>query len=226
MPKGGRIEIRGTVQDERVVLSVADTGTGMPPEVEARIFEPFFTTKEQGKGTGLGLSTVYGIVKQAGGEVLVETAVGHGTTFRIVLPAAQGAPDAPARFAVRPGPQGNETILLAEDEPGVRRFVSEVLSGGGYTVLEAGNGREAVEVASRYTGPIHLLLTDLVMPEMGGIDLAEHMKRIRGSSVVLFMSGYNDRLLATDARGALIEKPFTPAALLDRVREVLTKHPR
>jgi PAS domain S-box-containing protein len=225
MPKGGRVEIRGTMRDDRVVLSIADTGTGMPPEVEARIFEPFFTTKEQGKGTGLGLSTVYGIVKQAGGEVLVETAVGRGTTFHIVLPAAQGAPDAPTRFAVRAGGQGNETILLAEDEPGVRRFVRDVLSGRGYTVLEAGNGREAVEVASRYTGPIHLLVTDLVMPEMGGIDLAEHMKRIRGGAAVLFMSGYNDRLLAADARGALIEKPFTPAALLDRVREVLTKHP-
>jgi PAS domain S-box-containing protein len=225
MPQGGRVQIRGTARGERVVLSVADTGAGMPPEVEARIFEPFFTTKEQGKGTGLGLSTVYGIVKQAGGEVMVDTAVGRGTTFHVVLPAAEGLPDAPERLAARAGAQGHETILLAEDEPGVRRFVKEVLAASGYTVLEARNGREALEVASRYTGPIHLLVTDLVMPEMGGIDLAEHMKRINGGAAVLFMSGYSDRPLAADARGALIEKPFTPAAFLDRVREVLTRPP-
>jgi two-component system cell cycle sensor histidine kinase/response regulator CckA len=225
MPGGGRIAIRAGMSLSRVVLSVADTGTGMTPEVEARIFEPFFTTKEQGKGTGLGLSTVYGIVKQAGGEIAVETEIGRGTTFRIILPAAEGAPDAPAGAVARSAASGNETILVAEDEPGVRRFVKDVLSASGYTVLEAGNGREAVELAAGYGGRIHLLVTDLVMPEMGGIDLAERMKELGQRAAVLYMSGYSERQLASEAAGALIEKPFTPAALLERVREALKPPP-
>jgi CheY-like chemotaxis protein len=195
----------------------------MTPEVEARIFEPFFTTKEQGKGTGLGLSTVYGIVKQAGGDIVVETEVGHGTTFRVLFPAVEGSPDTPSQTGSRPGSTGHETILVAEDETGVRRFVKDVLSASGYTVLEAANGREAVEIASRHSGPIHLLLTDLVMPEMGGIDLADRLKEIDAGAAVLFMSGYSDRPQSAKARGDLIEKPFTASALLDRVRELLRR---
>ncbi|HEX6984792.1 MAG TPA: ATP-binding protein, partial [Planctomycetaceae bacterium] len=226
MPDGGSIVIRGRMSEDHVLLTVADTGTGMSPEVEARIFEPFFTTKEQGKGTGLGLSTVYGIVKQAGGEIFVETAVGRGTTFKLVFPAAEGAPDAALPAVARSGSHGHETILVAEDETGVRHFVKDVLGRNGYTVLEAVNGREALDLAARHSGRIHLLITDLVMPEMGGIDLADRMGQLDPSPAVLFMSGYSDRPLAAGARGALIEKPFTPAALLDRVRQVLGTPPR
>jgi two-component system cell cycle sensor histidine kinase/response regulator CckA len=224
MPAGGAISIRAGMSEDGVLLTVADTGTGMTPEVEARIFEPFFTTKELGKGTGLGLSTVYGIVKQAGGEIFVETAVGRGTTFKLVFPAAEGSPDASLSSGARPGSHGHETILVAEDELGVRRFVKDVLARNGYTVLEAGNGSEALDLAARHSGRIHLLITDLVMPEMGGVDLAARMSQSDPRPAVLFMSGYSDRPLAAEARGALIEKPFTPAALLDRVREVLGRH--
>jgi len=196
----------------------------MPPEVEARIFEPFFTTKEQGKGTGLGLSTVYGIVKQASGDILVETEVGRGTTFKVVFPAAEGLPDAPSARGTRAGSPGHETILVAEDELGVRRFVRDVLAGSGYTVLEAANGREAFDIAARHPGRIHLLITDLIMPEMGGVDLAARMRSLNPAPAVLFMSGYNDRPLAAESRDDLIEKPFTPTALLDRVERALARH--
>ena len=224
MPSGGSIAIRARMSGERVDLSVSDTGTGMPPEVEARIFEPFFTTKEQGKGTGLGLSTVYGIVKQASGDILVETEVGRGTTFKVVFPAAEGLPDAPSARGTRAGSPGHETILVAEDELGVRRFVRDVLAGSGYTVLEAANGREAFDIAARHPGRIHLLITDLIMPEMGGVDLAARMRSLNPAPAVLFMSGYNDRPLAAESRDDLIEKPFTPTALLDRVERALARH--
>jgi len=225
MPDGGSITIAAGMLDEKVRLTVTDTGTGMPPDVASRIFEPFFTTKELGKGSGLGLSTVYGIVKQADGDLHVESEVGRGTTFQILLPAAEGSPDAVAGARPRAGGAGHETILLAEDEPGVRRFIRQVLAQNGYTVLEAVNGREAADLAAGHSGPIHLLLTDIVMPEMGGVELADRMKQLHSRAAVLFMSGYHERPLAPDAHGALIEKPFTRSALLQRVRDVLKPPP-
>jgi signal transduction histidine kinase/CheY-like chemotaxis protein len=221
-PHGGRLPIStAPAPGERVAIRVADTGTGMPPEVRDRVFEPFFTTKEQGKGTGLGLSTVYGIVKQAGGEVLVETEVGRGTTFTIVLPVADGPLDAGESPRPGAGDRGSGTILLAEDEPGVRRFVSSVLSANGYCVLEAANGREALEMAAGHAGRIDLLLTDVVMPEMGGFDLAGRLLEARPRTAVLHMCGYSDRVLEEGA--ALLRKPFSPGELLARVREALER---
>jgi PAS domain S-box-containing protein len=225
MPNGGSLTISAHMADDKVLLCVTDTGVGMTPEVASRIFEPFFTTKELGKGTGLGLSTVYGIVKQAEGDLEVDTDIGRGTTFKILLPAAEGSPDAPAPAAPRLSSPGHETILIAEDEPGVRRFVREVLAESGYKVLEAANGREAAEVASRHTGPIHLLLTDIVMPEMGGLDLAARIRQLNGGVAILYMSGYSERPLDASLRQDLIEKPFTRAVLLQRVREALKRPP-
>jgi PAS domain S-box-containing protein len=225
MPNGGSMTISARMADEKVTLSVSDTGVGMTPDVAARIFEPFFTTKELGKGTGLGLSTVYGIVKQAEGDLEVDTAPGKGTTFKILFPAAEGTPDAPAGAMPRIASLGHETILVAEDEPGVRRFVRDVLAESGYKVLEASNGREAVDVATRHPGQIHLLLTDIVMPEMGGLELAEHMKQRDRRPAVLYMSGYSERPLTAELREHLIEKPFTRSALLQRVRDALKRPP-
>jgi PAS domain S-box-containing protein len=237
MPNGGRLTIETAARrvDEAfaslnpelragdyVLLKVTDTGTGMTPEVKARIFEPFFTTKELGKGTGLGLAMVYGIVRQTGAAVLVDSEPGRGTTFEILFPAVKAA--APAGMREPPAPEvfaGKETILLAEDEPGVRKYVREVLQMHGYHVLEAENGAEAMNAACRYAGPIHLLLTDVIMPELGGIDLAEKFTSIRPGTPVLLMSGYTDRVARRELAGAFIEKPFTPAALLGRIREMM-----
>ncbi len=240
MPKGGKLTIEtgafhvdeafATSNPELrpgdyVLLKVSDTGTGMTPEVKARIFEPFFTTKEQGKGTGLGLAMVYGIVRQTGAAILVDTEPGKGTAFQILFPAVKAA--APADTRQQPAPEafaGKETILLAEDEPGVRKYVREVLQMHGYHVLEAENGAEAMDSASRYAGAIHLLLTDVIMPELGGIDLAEKFTAVRPETPVLLMSGYTDRVARRELAGAFIEKPFTPAALLARIREMMDKN--
>jgi len=204
-----------------VSLIVSDSGIGMTPEVKAHIFEPFYTTKEQGKGTGLGLSTVYGIVKQSGGAVFVYSESGKGTTFKILFPLAETA-QPEARTAETPASlSGNETILVAEDEAGIRKFIREVLISHGYTVLEAHSGSEALEMAGKHPGPIHLLVTDLVMPEMSGEDLAERFSKLHSSTPVLRMSGYSDRLWQRDIPADFIEKPFTPSAFLRRVREVL-----
>lgn len=230
MPRGGRLTIattdsaagarEGVPPGPYIELSVSDTGSGMSSDVLDRIFEPFFTTKEKGKGTGLGLSTVYGIVHQSGGVVSAESEVGRGTTFRILLPAA---PESAEADSASPQPSGEHpgtgTILLAEDEEGVRRFVCSVLRSNGYRVLEAGTGREALEVAERHEGPIHLLLTDVVMPEMGGVELRERFSKARPGVTVLMMSGYADRPLPDGPK--LLVKPFTPGVLLARVREAL-----
>ena len=187
-----------------------------------RIFEPFFTTKEKGKGTGLGLSTVYGIVKQSGGAI----SGGERTGARIDIPhsAAGGGGRARRRAAGRGRDgfgAGSGTILLAEDEDGVRRFVGGVLRLNGYTVLEAATGRDALDVSRRHGGAIDLLVTDLIMPEMGGVELAERFAGERPGVPVLMMSGYADRPLSPERTAARFSKPFTPAALLARVRQAL-----
>jgi PAS domain S-box-containing protein len=242
MPHGGRltIETANTVLDanyarqhvgaapgEYVMLAVSDTGTGMDAVVQQHIFEPFYTTKEVGKGTGLGLATCYGIVKQHGGNIWIYSEVGHGTTFKIYLPRVYEAVDAPSQSADDAFvPRGSETVLLVEDEPLVRELVSHALHAQGYTVLDASNGAEALRVVQAYDGaPIDLLITDVVMPGMGGKALAEQVTSMYPGSKVLFISGY-----ATDAithHGRLdpgthfLSKPFTRTALARKVREVL-----
>jgi len=208
------------------MLAVSDTGTGIPREIQAQIFEPFFTTKEQGKGTGLGLATVYGIVKQSGGYIEVDSEPGQGTVFRIYLPrldAAAVTVDRSVRPAAVAG--GTETILLVEDEEGVRELARDILRASGYTVLEARNGAEALLLCERHQGPLDMLLTDVVMPRMSGRELAERLAPLRPELSVLFMSGYTDDAVIRHgvlaAGTAFLQKPFTPAALVLRVRETL-----
>lgn len=241
MPRGGTITIetsRLEIEDDRsrphhemqpgvyVVIAVSDTGQGMDRETQARIFEPFFTSKEQGRGTGLGLSTVYGIVKQSGGHVHVYSEPGHGTTFRVYLPGCDEGGE-PSRRRTDPPAQvsGAETILIVEDEDMVRRLASRVLRRQGYAVVEAPNGEEALRVAAAHEGPIDLLLTDVIMPRMGGRELAERLLERHPGIAVVFMSGYTENAIAQhgvlEPGTVLLEKPFTPAALLRTVRSVL-----
>jgi signal transduction histidine kinase/CheY-like chemotaxis protein len=213
-----------------VVLEFSDTGVGMTAEIQGRIFEPFFTTKPQGKGTGLGLATVYGIVRQSGGHVAVRSAPGAGTTFRLYLPQVDEA-IAPATgpTPVTAPAGGSETVLLAEDDQLVRLLTRRILEQAGYDVLVAGGGAEALELARRHEGPIDLLLTDVVMPEMGGRDLTRRLAEVRPGVPVLYMTGYSDDAIARhgvlDPGTALIQKPFTPAALARKVRQVLDRSP-
>jgi PAS domain S-box-containing protein len=211
-----------------VLLTVSDTGTGMTPEVQARVFEPFFTTKPEGQGTGLGLATVYGIVKQSEGYVSLESAAGLGSTFRIYLPRV----DRPTEEAQpEPGsselPRGDETVLLAEDTESLREVIQETLEGCGYRVLPARDGTEALALARTFEGTIHLLLTDVVMPKLGGAELALALSELRPSVRVVFMSGYTDGALSRHgvlAEGVmLIEKPFTSSRLTKAVREALDR---
>jgi two-component system cell cycle sensor histidine kinase/response regulator CckA len=237
MPEGGKLIVEtaavhadaayahhtGVQPGDYALMKVTDTGTGMTPEVKAHIFEPFFTTKQQGKGTGLGLSTVYGIVKQSGGAIYVHSEPGQGTSFSILFPAAEAQPkEAKADDAPQPL-SGSETILIAEDEPGVRKFIHGVLQSAGYRVLDAVDGANACEIAASERGPIHLLISDVVMPGMSGADLAVSFARMRPEAPTLLMSGYSERALGSVPPGALLEKPFTPEALLRRVRETLEK---
>ena len=209
-----------------VVLAISDTGMGMDPETVAHLFEPFFTTKAPGKGTGLGLATAYGIVKQSGGAISVYSEPGRGTTLKIYLPSA--APKA-ALEAADPEPasslRGSGTILVLEDEPRVRKLVCEVLAGRGYQVLEAVRGEEAVRMAAEHHGRIHLLLVDVVMPEMSGPQVLEQIRVRRPDVKVLFMSGYTDEAMAhhgiLDSGAPFLQKPFLPEALARKVREVL-----
>jgi signal transduction histidine kinase/CheY-like chemotaxis protein len=243
MPRGGplRIATGSTHVDAAAVrrhpalrqgayatLEVADAGQGIAPELLPRIFEPFFTTKKSGEGTGLGLAIVYGIVTQYDGAVLVDSAPGRGSRFTVFLPAAR-APDevrasAPEAAGVA-APHGHETILVAEDEPSIRRLTERVLARGGYRVLTAPTGVEAVGLAASTEEPIHLLIADVVMPGVGGPEAAATIARTRPELKVLMMSGYADvKLFEHGIRQpgyALLRKPFTPAALLEQVRAVL-----
>ncbi|MEP6958376.1 MAG: PAS domain S-box protein [Nitrospirota bacterium] len=241
MPKGGRLTIEtrnvtigtgarldavGVEPGSYVLLAVRDTGHGMDAETRSHLFEPFFTTKEKGKGTGLGLSTVYGIVKQSGGSIVVESAPGRGATFRIYFPRVeQEAKEAAGGVEAIDPAHGRETILLVEDEPSVRGLVHETLRVHGYTVLEARHGIEALLASTKYVGPIHLLLTDVVMPQMSGPEVAEKLLVVRPGIKVLYMSGYPDHPIfdqgGVTRETGFLPKPFSPQVLAQKVREVL-----
>jgi signal transduction histidine kinase len=206
------------------VLSVSDTGVGMDSATQARIFDPFFTTKESGKGTGLGLSTVYGIVQQHGGFITVESACEVGTIFKIYLPHVEAADEATGTGAHAPASAGgSETVLVVEDEDDVRALVTEILRNQGYTVLAAADGDAALRVAGRHPGPLHLLLTDVVMPTINGWELAQRLSAVRPRTRVLYMTGYTEISVVHDgvSGAAVLEKPFTPELLVRRVREAI-----
>ena len=241
MPNGGKltIETANIVHDENyasrhismkpgyyVMVAVSDNGCGMDKETQSHLFEPFFTTKEKGKGSGLGLSTVYGIIKQSGGNIWTYSEPGQGTTFKIYLPRVEKT----ARVykpqvgpAIVPG--GTETILLVEDEEAVRTMVSKILKNKGYTVLEAAHSKEAFEVCERHEGPIHLMVTDVIMPQMSGRELAERLASLLPEMKVLYMSGYPDNTIiqhgVLEPGTAFLQKPFTLSSLEVKVREVL-----
>jgi two-component system cell cycle sensor histidine kinase/response regulator CckA len=242
MPGGGRLLIEtsnvfldadfarhhATVQPgPHVLLSVTDTGTGMDQEVLAHIFEPFFTTKEVGKGTGLGLATCYGIVKQNRGSIWVYSEKGIGTTFKIYLPRADAPVETVEAPAYRPVSEvhGTETVLLVEDETVVRDLAADALRRHGYQVLTAPSGPEAMQIAEQAVHPFDVLVTDVVMPQMSGQQLAEELLATRPDLKVLFISGYTDNSLLREHRpGAsmtMLQKPFTPAQLVQKVRELL-----
>jgi CheY-like chemotaxis protein len=206
-------------------LSVTDTGAGMSREVQAKIFEPFFTTKERGHGTGLGLAAVYGTVKQLAGYIDVESRLGYGSRFTIYLPVTAQAAQTERAPSARISPVGTETILLVEDENGVRAFATIALQRFGYRVLEAASAEAGLELQKNYDGPIHLLLTDLVLTGMDGRELAVCVKRDRPQIGVLFMSGYADRLGTIEGflepGVQLLKKPFSAHTLLTKTRELL-----
>jgi len=240
MPRGGTLtiatanadadEVRGhgrvvVAPGRYVMLRMSDSGEGMDAATRARLFEPFFTTKEQGRGTGLGLATVYGIVKQSGGYIWVESEAGRGSAFTIYLPCVEAAA-VPAGAAAprREAASGEETILLVEDDDAVRSLTRRTLVGQGYRVIEAANAAEALRAAAAHEGPLDLLLTDIVMPGMNGRELAEALVTTRPGTALLFVSGYTDDALIrgeTDGAAPFLQKPFSSAALLGRVREVL-----
>jgi two-component system cell cycle sensor histidine kinase/response regulator CckA len=240
MPDGGKIivqsaevTIRPNFREHRfiqpgryVVLSVSDNGHGMDKETQSRIFEPFFTTKEKGKGTGLGLSTVYGIVKQSGGYVFAQSEVGIGTTFYIYLPKVEDDPEvASPSVALQNEHGGSETVLLVEDEDSVRELVRETLTARGYKVLEASDGESALRAAKDFSGRIDILITDVVMPGIGGRELATRLLPLRPDMGILFLSGYTEDTIlhqgALNPGTAFLQKPFTLQHLARKVREVL-----
>jgi nitrogen-specific signal transduction histidine kinase/ActR/RegA family two-component response regulator len=245
MPHGGKllietadVELDQAYMDGRlagaagryVLLAVTDTGVGMDEAVKAHLFEPFFTTKERGKGTGLGLATVYGIVKQFGGHVWAYSELGKGTTFKIYLPRVDTLELTDVPRVVTATPHGTETILLVEDEEAVRHLAQRVLAAHGYTVLTARNGPDAIALYERCGSPIHLLVTDVVMPQMSGRQLADKLVEVtqRGAPPrVLYCSGYTDTAIVEhgilEPDTAFLQKPFTPDGLVRRVREVLDK---
>lgn len=210
-----------------VVLAVSDTGCGMDRETQARAFEPFFTTKEKGKGTGLGLSSVYGIVTQSGGHVQLYSEPGQGSTFRVYLPAVQEAATTAEAIAPAETQGGGETILVAEDNDAVRQGIIDMLQAYGYTVVSAGDGKEALRIAETHPGTLHVLLTDVVMPEIDGRQLAERLRAVRPEVRIIFMSGYTEDVVihqgVLHAGIEFVQKPFTPSVLARKVREVLDR---
>jgi len=244
MPEGGALQVRtlNIVLDEAevrrrpmtpgpyVLLSVKDSGHGMDAETQAHIFEPFFTTKEVGKGTGLGLATVYGVVKQSGGFIWVESAIGKGTTFEIYLPPASGKITESAMEDNSPAiSRGSETILVVEDEDGVRELACQFLKVGGYSVLEARDGVEALEVAARHAGVIHLVLSDVLMPRMGGPAFAKQLQETRPDIKIILMSGYAEysgtQQGQSPSQGVVLQKPFSLSSLIGAVSDVLQEKP-
>lgn len=240
MPDGGKltVETRRAVLDDayasehfdvtpglHAMLAVSDTGMGMDKETQARIFEPFFTTKAQGKGTGLGLSTIFGIVKQSGGNIWVYSEPGEGATFRIYFPSSDEIDETAAEITPPSTLRGVETVLVAEDQEEVRHVACEILRRQGYHVLEAQNAGDALLVCERHPLPIHLLVTDVVMPKMNGRELAERLLVVRPDMKVLFMSGYTDNAIVhhgiLDPDVAYVQKPLVPDVFARRVREVL-----
>jgi len=243
MPGGGRLTIAtanlnlpapdpvrfpGVPAAMYVTLTISDTGHGMPPEVRARLFEPFFTTKESGKGTGLGLSTIYGIVRQSGGYILVDSEIDRGSTFRVLLPAV--AVETERREPVEEVgalPHGTEAILVVEDDDAVRRLAVKVLERLGYLVTHARDGQEALGLCHQPEAPFSLLVTDVVMPRLSGVQLAERLLERWPSLKILFISGYSPELISQLNAGAnapeYLQKPFRPVDLARRVREVLDK---
>lgn len=241
MPQGGKLTIElanidldedyarrhaGVAPGPYIMLAVSDTGVGMDEHTKSQIFEPFFTTKGQNKGTGLGLATVYGIVKQSGGHIWVYSEPDHGTTFKVYLPQVEESMTGLLESGVRTeAPRGQETILLVEDETSVRELSRMILTQNGYTILEAGSGAEALQISEQHSGPIHLLLTDVVMPGMNGRELANRLVLRYPQMKVLFMSGYTDNAIVhhgvLDSDATFLQKPFTPKALANRVRQVL-----
>ena len=245
MPEGGELTIKtsniyldqdsasevGTAQSgPYVILQVSDTGVGMDQETQSQIFEPFFTTKKTGKGTGLGLSTVYGIVTQSNGHIQVSSSAGKGTTFRIYLPKVEGERES---FEEKHAPvhacNGSETVLVVEGHEMVRHPLKRILEGHGYSVLEAQHGDEALEVSGHYDGPIHLMVTDVVMPGMSGMELAKRLHTSRRDMKVLYISGAMERSISrhgvADRDAPFLQKPFTPEELSSKVREVLDAPP-
>jgi CheY-like chemotaxis protein len=243
MPRGGKLTIEtakvdldeayvnghvGVKPGRYVRIAVSDTGVGMTTEVRDKIFEPFFTTKEKGKGTGLGLSTVYGIVKQSGGNIWVYSEPGKGATFKVYLPRVdEPLEEERAKRIEEELPRGGETVLVAEDDGDVRSLVVQILKKQGYKVLEAANGGEAFMICEKHEGPIDLLVTDVVMPVMSGRELTDRLLLLHPKIKVLYMSGYTDETIVR--HGVLEEgvnffqKPFSMEALVLKVREVLDK---
>jgi two-component system, cell cycle sensor histidine kinase and response regulator CckA len=239
MPKGGSLKLRTSAvffddaqAQKRIaspgayaLLEVIDTGSGLSPEVQARIFEPFFTTKSTGKGTGLGLAVVHGIVQQSGGHIEVSSELGVGTTFRIYLPAVTELAAGDDEVVSSASLGGSETICLVEDEESVRRVAVRGLQSSGFTVISASNGEEALRILAEHSGTVDLLVTDVVMPSMGGRRLAEEVAYRYPTMKVLYTSGYTDDAVVrhgvSHAEVAFLQKPYTPRALLAKVRDVL-----
>ena len=243
MPRGGQLTIEtrnvewtedycrvhlGYMPGRYVMISMSDTGVGMTPDVKRRIFEPFFTTKGAGKGTGLGLATVFGIVRQSGGQVSVYSEVDVGTSLQVYLPAIEQSGEAePARESNEALRMGSETILVVEDEEAVRKIAKLALESHGYTVIEAGNGPAAIELVGRYPKQIHLVVSDVVMPGMSGRELSVELRKMRNDFRLLFISGYTDDAVVrhgiVKADEAFLQKPFSPSSLARKVREVLDR---
>jgi hypothetical protein len=239
MPKGGKLAIETAnvdVDDKYqltkeadvppgpyATISVTDTGVGMDSDTQARLFEPFFTTKAPGKGTGLGLATCYGIVKQAGGFIWVYSEQGHGTTFRVLLPSVSEATDSEGETTHSEKLRGDETVLVVEDDVSVRQIVVRLLAMLGYTVLEATDASDALSIASARTSPIHAVLTDIVMPEMQGPELARQLAESHPEIRTIYMSGYTRGAIEMDETIVLVQKPFSRKDLARKVREVLDR---